>query len=95
MEADHEAVAATQGRCTQVTARSHGMAQDLLLVVLVRCKVDNFFPLGDADLFCSLKQLPGLLRVDPVVFCIDPLRDRNIPVLKKLLSLVAGGSALA
>jgi hypothetical protein len=71
------------------------MAQDFLLVVLAGCKADSFFPLDDTDLFCSLQQLPGLLRVNPVVFCIDPLLDRDLLVLKKLLSLVAGGSALA
>lgn len=71
------------------------MAQDVLLGVLAGRKVDNLFSLGDADLFCPLQQLPGLLRIDPVVFCIDPFLDRDILVLKKLLSLVAGGSALA
>ncbi len=95
VEADNEIVSDPEGRGAQIAARPHHRLQDRLPSVAGRFEMLDPFPLDDGDRLRRLQQLPGRLRIDPLLARIGDLFRFDSFFPKKLLGIVAGRSALA
>jgi hypothetical protein len=95
VETDDKVVADTVGRCPQVTAGSHHTFQHLFFLCVNRLKTLNFLAFGYRDRRCTFQQLPCLISINLLFARINNFSCFNFDVLKKLLSIFAGGSPLA
>ena len=95
VETDDNAVLDPVGRCAQIATRSHRLLQDVLLLIGHGGKVLDLLPLGNSYGLGCFQQFPGGLLVKLGLLGVDDFLGDNLSGLKKLLSIFAGGSALA